>query len=273
MAGYIYKSDMPDIEVDPSSPVKRAKKYRFMPLTEAIVIGISMFIAVFSTTFFVYTHALNAQKGEIQDGLMRVARTLSKFIDGDLHKTFVSRSQEHSDAYREAIAPLEKALEADPTIAFVYTIIYKDGQVHFILDPTPPGDEDGDGVEDKSHIMQPYPEATPEMLIAVKEQKSIVEPHVYTDRWGSFLSGYVPFYDSEGNYVGVLGVDINADEYVARFNPIKRATIRAMVTGFFMAFLVGSLVWFMRHFSKVINDRRIALLDDLMRQKNKKEIE
>ena len=29
-----------------------------------------------------------------------------------------------------------------------------------------------------------------------------------------------------------------------------------------MAFLVGSIVWFMRNFSRVINDRRINLLED-----------
>lgn len=263
-SSYVYKSDLPDIEVD-GSPNKKAKNYRFMPFTEAVVIGISMFIAVFSTTFFVYTHALNAQKGEIQDGLLRVARTLTMFLDADLHKTFHSREQESTEAYKRAIAPLEKALEADETIAFVYTIVYRNDQVHFILDPTPEGDDD------KSHIMEAYPEATPEMLIALKEQKAIVEPHVYTDRWGSFLSGYVPFYDSAGEFVGVLGVDINAEEYNARFIPIKRATIRAMVTGFFMAFLVGSLVWFMRHFSKVINDRRIALLQDYKNIKDKQD--
>ena len=31
----------------------------------------------------------------------------------------------------------------------------------------------------------------------------------YTDEWGTFLTGYSPIYDSNGNIVGVLGVDFD----------------------------------------------------------------
>lgn len=254
-----------ELRVETEDKTVAVKRYRFMPLTEALVIGLSMFAAIFVTTYFIYTHAVNAQKGEIQDGLLRVARTVTTFVDGDLHKTFTSKLQERTDEYKQAIDPLERAVNADPTIAYVYTVVLRDNQVYFILDPTPSGDEDGDGVDDKSNIMEPYPEATPEMLMALKEQKAVVEPQVYTDRWGSFLSGYVPFYDSEGEFVGVLGVDISADDYLARFTPIKRATIRAIVTGFFVAFLVGSIVWFTRNFAKVLNEKRISLIQELQR--------
>lgn len=254
-----------EFQVNTGDNTVAVKRYRFMPLTEALVIGLSMFAAIFVTTYFIYTHAVSAQKGEIQDGLLRVARTLTMFVDGDLHKTFTSKLQERTDEYKQAIDPLERAVKADPTIAFVYTVVLRDNQVYFILDPTPSGDEDGDGVDDKSNIMEPYPEATPEMLMALREQKAVVEPQVYTDRWGSFLSGYVPFYDSEGEFVGVLGVDISANDYLARFTPIKRATIRAIVTGFFVAFLVGSIVWFTRNFAKVLNEKRIGLIQELQR--------
>ena len=167
-----YKNDLPDIQIS-SCPSKQGKKYRFNPLAEALVIGVSMLIAILSTTYFIYQHAVNAQKGEFQDGILRVANTISKYVDGDLHSSFVSRDQESTDNYLRALEPLKKALDGD-LIAFVYTITLKNGKVHFILDPTPEGDSDGDGVDDKSHIMDEYPEATPEMLQALNEQKAIV---------------------------------------------------------------------------------------------------
>ena len=82
----------------------------------------------------------------------------------------------------------------------------------------------------------------------------------YTDEWGSFVSGHIPIFDSKGEFVGALSIDIDATAYFERLEPIKRATIRAMVTGFFISYLIAALVWFMRNFSATINRKRIQLL-------------
>lgn len=245
-------------------------EYRIYPLAEAISIGVAVFAAIMLTTYFIYHHALAAQKGEIREGLVRTGAVLAAFIDGDLHKTFTSREQESGEDYKRALLPFESTLEADPSIAFVYTAILRNDKVYFVLDPTPSGDADGDGVDDKAHIMDVYPEASEEMLRALKEQTVVTSEEPYVDRWGSFVSGYIPFYDTDGQFVGVLGIDIDSTNYFARLAPIKRATIRAMVTGFFIAFLIGALVWFMRHFSQVINHRRLTLFSDYVRVKYQK---
>lgn len=233
-----------------------AADYRIYPLTEALVIGVVVFLAIFLTTYFIYLHALNAQKGEIRDGLVRTCAALATFVDGDAHKQFISQDQEGSAAYNNALEPFKKVLAADPSIAFVYTTILQDNAVKFVLDPTESGDANGDGVDDKSHIMQDYPEASAELVRALHERITVTTEEPYKDRWGSFVSGYVPFYDAENNFVGVLGIDIHAENYFERLAPIKRATVRAIVTGFFISFLIAALVWFMRNFSKIINRRR-----------------
>ncbi|CBL44805.1 Conserved hypothetical protein [gamma proteobacterium HdN1] len=243
------------------------REYKIYPLTEAIIIAVTMFAAILSTTYFIYHHAISAQKGEIREGLVRTAAVLTAFIDGDMHKTFTTRSQEKSDAYKSALLPFEKTLAADPSIRFVYTAVLIDGKVHFILDPTPEGDGDGDGVDDKAHIMDEYPEASSEIIEALKGRKIVTSSEPYKDRWGSFVSGYVPIHDSKGNFVGVLGIDIDSTNYFERLAPIKRATIRAMVTGFFIAFLVGAIVWFTRNFSLVITSNRKHLFNEYMQLK------
>jgi hypothetical protein len=48
--------------------------------------------------------------------------------------------------------------------------------------------------------------------------------------------------------------------YQQRTQPIFRATVRTMVASFFIAFMVGSLVWFMRNFAKIINAKRNRLV-------------
>lgn len=237
------------------------KSYRIYPLFEAVFIGLSVFLAIFITTYFIYHYSLNAQKGEIKEGLLRTARIVATFVDKDQHKNFLSPEQEQQSEYINAIKPLEAALEADESIEYLYTAILKGDQVHFILDATPQGDADNDGVEDKAHIMEAYPDASKEIVEALRTQQTVVSDEPYTDRWGAFISGYIPLFDSNNELVGVLGIDIKAENYFARLEPIKRATTRAMVLGFFISFLVASLVWFTRRFGLVINNKRKELVE------------
>lgn len=234
-------------------------EYRIYPLAEAVVIGAVVFLAVLSTTYFIYHHALEAQKGEIREGLIRTGSILALFLDGDLHRTFVSPEQETSAEYLEAIRPFRQTLDADPSIHYIYTCVMVEGKVRFILDAADPGDADGDGVDDKAHIMEEYEEANEDLIRALTEQVVVASQEPYFDRWGSFVAAFVPFYDSEGRFVGVLGIDIDSTNYFARLAPVKRATVRAMVTGFFIAFLVSAGVWFMRNFSLVINHSRLTI--------------
>jgi len=249
----------PEAATEPTVKSFETAEYRIHPLAEAIVIGAVVFLAIFSTTYFIYRHALEAQKGEIREGLVRTGKVLAAYIDGDGHRTFQSRDQETTEAYAQALRPLEQVLRADRSIRYVYTAVLKDGKVRFVLDAAPSGDADGDGVDDKAHIMEEYPEADEDMLRALRERVTVTSAEPYVDRWGSFVSGYVPFFDSRGGFVGILGIDIDSSNYFARLAPIKRATVRAMVTGFFIAFLVSAAVWFTRNFSRVINRSRLTI--------------
>ena len=118
--------------------------------------------------------------------------------------------------------------------------------------------------------MDEYTEASSEIIQALKHQKVVVSEEPYSDRWGSFVSGYIPFYDSKGDFSGVLGIDIEAKNYFERLAPIKRATTRTMVAGFFIAFLISSVVWFTRNFGLVVNEKRLAAYEKFMADQNKK---
>lgn len=235
------------------------------------MVGIIVFVVISITTTVIYYSTLTAMKGEIREGLARTASVLALSVDGDLHRTFHSPAQENTPEYQKAVQPLLRTLRADSTISFVYTVVMKEGKPYFILDPTPPGDMNGDGIDEKSHIMQEYSDASPVMRHALRMRKTETEAQPYKDSWGSSISGYAPFYDTSGAYVGIVGVDVNARNYYQRLEPIRRATVRAVVTGFFTAFIVGSLVWFMRNFSKVINRSRLRIYADLLmeRQRNR----
>lgn len=242
---------------------QEVREYRAHPFREAVIVGTIVFVVISIMTLLIYFHTVSAMNAEIREGLARTASVVALSIDGDLHRTFYSPEQEGSPEYSRAIEPLVRTLHGDTTIAFVYTVILKDGKPRFVLDPTPAGDTNGNGIDQKSHIMQEYYDRSPVLMQALRQRKTMTESQPYVDRWGATISGYAPFYDSSGVFVGIVGVDIKADNYYRRLEPIRRATIRAIVTGFFTAFIVSSLVWFMRRFAKIINAKRISLYADL----------
>jgi signal transduction histidine kinase len=50
----------------------------------------------------------------------------------------------------------------------------------------------------------------------VLEKQALVEsPKIYSDRWGTWLSAFIPLHDKNGKIVAILGLDIQAD-YVAQ---------------------------------------------------------
>ena len=248
--------------------------YRIHPLLEALLVGAAILIATLSSSYFIYLRALHAQEGEIRQGLLRTARVAATVIDPLVHQSFSGPQDEPAAPYQAALAPLVAMKNSDPQIAYLYTAVLRGGKVYFIFDVTPtpanacPLDAQGESIESEQcetdtsvGVMQQYDDA-PEnlaMMQAFKTQEPGTSVEAYTDQYGTFISGFVPLLDAQGKFYGLLGMDIDIKDYNARLAPIKRATTRALVTGFFIAFLMASSIWFLRNFILVLNDRRAAL--------------
>lgn len=71
--------------------------------------------------------------------------------------------------------------------------------------------KDGQFVATQRDDIYRYTALTTEQAEALHNQKSYGE---YTsDAWGNFVTGYVPIYTAEGNFVGLLGVDMDPDQF------------------------------------------------------------
>lgn len=259
---------MPDL--DQSFKDLEPVAYRIFPLREAIAVGVVVFLAIFFTTYFIYARAIEAQKSEIRQSLLRTASVVRTLVDPEQHRQFTKPEDEFTTAYQQALAPLIAAKNADPQITYLYTaLLGDDGKVYFIYDVTPtPTDPK---IEDTSvAVMEEYTDASqnPQIMQALKEQITVISHEFYVDQWckDGCISGYVPLFDAENRFYGVLGLDIQSPDYFARLQPIRRATARAMVTGFFVAFITGSMIWFLRRFILVVNQRRFALYERAVRR-------
>jgi len=212
---------------------------------KATFVGILVLVATIFCSWVLHSRAMHALEHEVQDKLLRAALTIASRVDGDLHRTFTDRAQEASPEYERALAPLRQALywrEADGEkrndYRFVYTCVLKGNEVRFVLDPTPSKIGPG-GIDEKSHIMQPYPDASEELLAALRTGQPQADRVPYTDEWGTFVSGYAPFFDSAGKMAGIVGVDWYATTYAERLAGIRRAWYTQIVLCLISGFVSG----------------------------------
>ncbi len=209
------------------------------PWRAAVFAGAMMLFISLASGSVLYQLAQDALRAELRDNLLRTARAAATLVDGDAHGQFRLPSQEENAPYRNAIQPLEKIRAAAGDIRFVYTCVMVSSRVHFILDPTPAGDADRDGTDDKSHIMQPYDAASPELIAALATGKAGVDEEPYNDAWGTFISGYAPFFRSDGTVAGVVGVDLDAAAYVTRLSSMRRAAVAGIILAFALSIFAG----------------------------------
>ncbi|MEJ5252139.1 MAG: response regulator [Chthonomonadetes bacterium] len=179
---------------------------------------------------------------EVRQNLVRLARVAALHVDGDRHLQW-KPGDETTPEYQRAIAPFRRIIQVVPEIDDIYTCVLENGKVHFVLDAMEPGDADGDGVEDKAYIGEVYEGATPEMLQALRDGVAIAENRFYTDRWGTYISGYAPIRNPSGQVVGIVGVDLHVDRYQQHMAAIRRSARFVYGVVLLIDVLIGTVVW------------------------------
>ncbi len=212
----------------------------------SVLTGLGLLGIMALTLHLFYRQARQAVEEQLYEMLLHTALAAATTIDGDQHLSF-KKGEEDTLKYQKAIEPLVRIQRTNPKIKFIYTFTLKEGKIFFILDATPPGDNDGDGVEDKSYIWDEYPQAEPEMF-AVIEKGTPQVTGILPSPWGYYVSAYVPLRNSRGEIVGALGVDMAADTYRAEFAALRRSYQRNLVMAGLVALLWSLGVWrFLHH--------------------------
>ena len=142
---------------------------------------------------------------------------ISQFKPGD----------EQTPAYLAIKTKLQNMRSQSPNIANYYIMQIRAGQVVFLVD---------DLDDDPAKIGQVYEE--PEAKLFLADKGIQVSDNLYTDEWGTFLSGYAPIQGTSGSSALILGADILADTVVQRENFIGNTIY--FVMGF--AILIAGLI-------------------------------
>ena len=210
--------------------------------------GFVVFVTAMAGISYLATESLSIQKLTVKEDLMRMAQSASGLVDGDLHEKLKDPSQEGGSEYLRALEPLVQFHRGVPEIAYLYTLVEKDGQFHFVLDTATAADRLGFNRKmEASRLMDPYKSNSPEEdraeMEALRQGASYVSKEPFSDEFGTFFTALAPIKTSDGRTVAVVGLDLNLSDYLQYMARIRWAIVFASGFVFLASVLVGAMVF------------------------------
>src|SRR5262249_24774135 len=189
-----------------TSPEDRRRTFR-----EAVALGIAALAVALAAGLRLWIAATGSIRENYRQYLTGVAVSASQLVNPELHGKIRQPSQLNDAEYLRAVEPLRRLRATVPDVRYVYTMVRDGDQFRFVLDAADPGDHDGDGVEDQSGVWEICTEREPAMLAAMGTGSESGIPAAtdrpFSDKWGTFMTGWAPLKDESGHQFGALGVD------------------------------------------------------------------
>ncbi len=233
------------------------KKAVFVSLpTKLIVALVLLFVIAFAAIFgwmdrFVTTMAMT----NLQTDLIATAKAAAAGIDGDAHTALFESGQIDDATYTQIADYLRSVKRTNPLASGMYTYIKlpdaPPGQVELVVSAAlPPGAvaEEVSATRLGECLVPPssrpdmgadYSDTSPAMLEGVRVAGADTE--LWADDYGNWLSGYAPIFNSKGEPVGAVGVDMCAADVISLQQNIRRSVAIALAIS--LAALIG-VVWF-----------------------------
>ncbi len=192
--------------------------------------------------FYLWHSAQQSQLDAVRTELKQLARVAATLVDGDRHRLLKSQAQAGSRDHLQLLAPLVKFHKAASDIIYVYTAILDKGRIFYVLGTDYLYRVEGDS-EIPDPIMMPHDTMDPTLRRALERHEVAVNEEPVKEAVRSYMSAYAPFYDSQGRFVGVVGVDMWVRDFDARIASIRRAGIGAFAAVAMLSLLAGFVVY------------------------------
>lgn len=178
-------------------------KWTHSIITKLTIAFVALVLVISGLTFvYTYNETKEALLNQMQDELVDMSQVFASRVDGNTVMT-LHPGDEGTANFTQLREMLFDMRESSSYLAYSYILTIKDGSVYFVVDDT-------NGIsQDAANIGDLYESPDTARIIA-----ALVGPTtstaIYSDEWGSFLSGYAPIYDSNGKAVAVMAIDMDA---------------------------------------------------------------
>jgi adenylate cyclase len=163
------------------------------------------------TYFSTYNEAKKALKETVREELTEVIGVASTQVKGDILKKMLllKAGDEKTAEYKEIAGFLLGLRKNSKDLANFYVLQRKGDKIFFLAD-----DAYLETPDDSAKIGEEYKEYDDALVHGFTT--ATASPEFYTDKWGTFLSGYAPLKDETGNTVAVIGVDMAVEKVLAK---------------------------------------------------------
>lgn len=188
-------------------PVPKANRLslRLLLVLSFSVLATLVVAVVISTLYLQYSRQMRTELRQRASDLAALAALQQ---NGD---ELIQIASEADPLYEQMRQQNQRIAEISPEIAYVYTMRKDEQGIFFVVDVA------GSGYENTALFGERYPDASPTLLNNFDTlETAIADEDIYTDAFGSFLSGYAPIRNSQGEKVGVIGVDLSANAVIER---------------------------------------------------------
>lgn len=195
--------------------------------------------------FIIYGEASRLIFEEIRSKILSLASTTVQLIDpNDLNKYLISKGKEGSPDYenlkQELLEIRNLNRRTDIFVEYVYIIKkYPDSDhYYFVID-----------AQEGRRFVSEYGDLFPsnvELPPAPKE--AYVTKNIYSDPWGTWITGYAPILDKNGNEIALLGIDVRTREIYVELEKLLLygliafavSILVAIIFAYFLSKLVSS---------------------------------
>ena len=167
------------------------------------IIGFALALFLF-ISLFVGFYYYRTEMQEYSDNAYSYARTASDFIDGDRVLQYLDPDGPGIDEYyMEIMSFLVSALSENPVMKYYYVFVPYEDDLTYVWD--------AEGVEGSTPLgyTEEYMDGGKEAVDAIYNKNPVQKVLVFNDEtYGRISCAYYPIYDSSGEPVAVVGVDL-----------------------------------------------------------------
>lgn len=174
-------------------------------------------------TYF-YQNAIDSLLDSVQARLKYSAALLGNSIDVSELDQITSPADKTRESYTKGVAHLRELVKSNPDIAFIYVMRRDGDNIRFVLDSDP------DTPAEPGELYTVQVRALLEGF-----DKAGSDRELFTDRWGTFMSGFAPLSTGGGRYA--LGIDMRADEVANKLDELQTTGALSFAFSLLLAFL------------------------------------
>lgn len=228
--------------IQPAADEKQPKTFFVSLRFKLILLLAVLFVIAFASIFYWLDGFVTSMAMEnLRRDLLATAQAAASGIDGDAHTALYTSGEIDDATYTEIADYLRVVKRTNPQASGVYTYLQlpdKPDQVQLVVSAAlPPGMEDpslnagkaGECVVPsyaRPGLGMDYTDISPTMVAGITTPGA--ESELWPDDFGVWLSGYAPIYNSQGQPVGAVGVDMCALDVVQLQQNIRNNTFVAM---------------------------------------------